>query len=360
MWDILLPKAALATAMALASVGGGAALGGALIGGPARLRAARLVGPAGLNAAVVLGLAGLAFPALASYPVFWALAAVGPLGFGLAAAAARRAPALATLGLGLGALGPPVCWAWMGEMSLLMGIVGGLHGAAGALLLGLAGGLRGAARRGEPTALGARWLLALALLVPLLGGLGLRAAGEAAPLTLASLGAHWQDGAGVGLPLGALPRELEAKNIPAGVVLPRVLSLAGAWRPDAPLVGASAWPIEQRPPVVVMHLGLWAMISGGLLALVGALGAALGRRPAAALTLCFGGAALGELAGLLVVELGRGPFLLRPALTVGAASAAPGLGIGAGLVGLALAALSLAWAARGLTTPKETRNAAHP
>lgn len=361
MWDIFLPKAALWASMAASAVGGGLVLGGALVGGPAAARARRLLGPVGLVGLLTLGTAGLAFPALASYGVFWALAALSPAGVALAAAG-DRAPALGWLGRGLALLGPPACLAWMGEMSPLMGLVGGVHGAVGALALGLAAAAGGAARRGEDAARGGRWLLAMALAAPLLGGLGLRAAGAAAPLTLASLGAHWQDGAGVGLPVFALPRELEAENRPAGLVLPRALSLAGAWRADAPLVGAAAWPIEQRPPVVLMHLGLWAMIGGGAACLAGALAARRGPRPLGALRLAVAGAGLAELAGLLIVELGRGPYLLRPALTDGAAIAAapPGLGLGVGLGGLALTALTLVWAARAAATPLEPTHAAQP
>ncbi|MFM2244271.1 MAG: cytochrome d ubiquinol oxidase subunit [Pseudomonadota bacterium] len=339
MLDVLVPKAALTLTSLLCGVGGGlfAAL---TLAGPAeadgaghRRQALALRGPmVVLQASLPLG-ALLCFPRLGLHPGLALLGGLGPLG----AALATRSGGVGVLGAILVCFGPAALLGLLADGSVASALVAGLHGGLGALFVGLL------ARAAPGPAAGRAALLGLGLLLS--GALRTRAVGEVDPARISALGAQWEPARGAPLRLGAVPRELDQKNLPEGVLIPKGLSLLATWDPEGALPGAKATPLEQRAPVTVAAPAATGMAVFGLLAVV--LAGVGARGPATVRTLALRLAAplagLAQVLGLLLSDLGRGGLLLRPDLSYGAAAyrgaALPGALWGA--LALALAALSL-------------------
>jgi cytochrome d ubiquinol oxidase subunit I len=159
---------------------------------------------------------------------------------------------------------------------------------------------------------------AAALLQPLSGDLSARKVAELQPAKLAALEGQFQTERGAPLRIGGLP------DPAAGVTrwaleIPRGLSILAFHDPDAEVKGLLAFPPDERPEPVKVHLAFQVMVGlGGLLALAALAWIAVrARRREPGPWLLHALVALGPAgflaleAGWLVTEWGRQPWTIR-------------------------------------------------
>jgi cytochrome bd ubiquinol oxidase subunit I len=155
-----------------------------------------------------------------------------------------------------------------------------------------------------------------ALLQPISGDFSARQIALTQPVKLAALEGHFKTEGGAPLRVGGLP-DVERRETPYALEIPKGLSLLAFHDPDAVVRGLDEFPRDVWPNVRNVHLAFQAMVGlGTLVALVSA--AALGqwwirRRPLPrpllrAVLLASPGGFLALEAGWLVTEWGRQPF----------------------------------------------------
>jgi len=166
---------------------------------------------------------------------------------------------------------------------------------------------------------------------------------EHQPAKIAAIEAIWQTERGSPLVLFALPNEATRRNDYA-VEIPRGAALILRHDPDGELQGLDAFEPD-RPPVAVPFFAFRAMVGLGVGMLVlswfGAWCLRRGAVPARPLLWVYSGFTfsgwLAVLAGWIVTEVGRQPWLVTGILrTADAAGAASGAELGAGLTGYVL------------------------
>jgi len=159
---------------------------------------------------------------------------------------------------------------------------------------------------------------------------------ENQPVKLAAMEGVFQTARGVPLHLGGIEVDGELRY---AVEIPRGLSLLARWDPNAEILGLETVPLDERPPVTMVHLSFQAMVACGL-ALLGLsiwFAVAWWRRRGLPRSRWFWRAA--SLAGVLSVialeagwittEVGRQPWIVYGILrTSDAVSSAPGLRYG--------------------------------
>jgi cytochrome d ubiquinol oxidase subunit I len=157
-----------------------------------------------------------------------------------------------------------------------------------------------------------------ALLQPVSGDFSGRMVAQYQPAKLAAMEALFETRAGAPLVIGGIP-DAESGEVRLGIEIPYGLSLLAAHDPHAVVKGLNAFPADERPDVLWVHLAFQVMVGIGFLLL--ALGVwfwwARWRSPSVertwllrALVAC---APLGFVAleaGWLVTELGRQPWTI--------------------------------------------------
>ena len=159
-----------------------------------------------------------------------------------------------------------------------------------------------------------------AVLQPLSGDLSARVVARNQPAKLAALEGQFRTQRGAPLRIGGLPDPVKESTRYA-IEIPRGLSLLAFNDPDAEVVGLSAFPRDERPNPVPVHLAFQVMVACGIaLAAVGATGAILGwkrrerlfSRPfLRAVVACGPLGLLAVEAGWVVTELGRQPWVIH-------------------------------------------------
>jgi cytochrome bd ubiquinol oxidase subunit I len=156
---------------------------------------------------------------------------------------------------------------------------------------------------------------AAAVLMPVSGDVNGRIVAAYQPAKLAAAEALFETRAGAPLVIGGIP-DPETGTVRFGLEIPRGLSLLAAHDPDAVVQGLNAFPPDERPDVVWVHLAFQVMVGSGLILV--ALGLwfwwAAWRRTVWSRPLLWAvavGSPLGFLAleaGWMVTELGRQPW----------------------------------------------------
>jgi len=159
---------------------------------------------------------------------------------------------------------------------------------------------------------------------------------ENQPVKLAAMEGVFQTARGVPLHLGGIEVDGELRY---AIEIPRGLSLLARWDPNAEIRGLETVPLEDRPPVTIVHLSFQAMVACGL-ALLGLsiwFAVAWWRRRGLPRSRWFwrGASIAGVLsvialeAGWITTEVGRQPWIVYGILrTSQAVSSAPGLRYG--------------------------------
>lgn len=159
-----------------------------------------------------------------------------------------------------------------------------------------------------------------AVLQPVSGDMSARFVARNQPVKLAAMEGQFRTQRGAPLRIGGLPDAADETTRYA-LEIPRGLSLLAFHDPDAEVVGLSAFPRDERPNPVPVHLAFQVMVGCGIaLAAVGAAGAILGwkrrerlfSRPfLCAVVACGPLGLLAVEAGWVVTELGRQPWVIH-------------------------------------------------
>ena len=176
---------------------------------------------------------------------------------------------------------------------------------------------------------------ATAVLQPLSGDLSARGVAVNQPIKLAALEGQFQTEQGAPLRIGGVP-DIEARTTRWALLIPRGLSLLAFHHPAAEVKGLEAFPRNDWPQVVFVHLSFQVMVAcGSALALLALVAAVLSwKRRGVPQNRWFLRAAVvaGPLgfialeAGWMVTELGRQPYVVHGALrTSDAVTAVPRL-----------------------------------
>jgi len=176
-----------------------------------------------------------------------------------------------------------------------------------------------------------------ALLQPISGDISARAVAKWQPAKLAALESHFVTERGAPLHVGGLPDEA-AQTTRYAIEIPRGLSLLAFHDPDAEVKGLTAFPRDEWPPVVPVHLAFQLMVMLGTLmalvcawaAIVLARGQPIAGRPRllAALAALTPAGFIATEAGWTVTEVGRQPWVIGGILrTADAVTPMPGLAI---------------------------------
>jgi cytochrome bd ubiquinol oxidase subunit I len=154
-----------------------------------------------------------------------------------------------------------------------------------------------------------------ALLQPLSGDFSARQVAQTQPVKLAALEGQFETMRGAPLRIGGLP-DVEKRETPWSIEIPRALSLLAFHDPDAEVKGLEEFPREVWPNVLLVHLAFQVMVGlGTLLAALAALHLWFEFRrrapPRALLRALVVAAPAGFIAleaGWLVTEWGRQPY----------------------------------------------------
>jgi cytochrome d ubiquinol oxidase subunit I len=176
---------------------------------------------------------------------------------------------------------------------------------------------------------------ALAPLQAVAGDWAAKVVARTQPAKLAAMEGQFATEKGAPLRVGGIPDE-EARVTRYALDIPKGLSWLAHGDPDATVVGLDAFPRDEQPPVLIVHLAFQVMVAGGgalaLLGLVCAASLAWKRRlPEGRLFLVAVLASgpvsvLALLAGWVVTEVGRQPWVVQGVMrTSEAVTAAPGL-----------------------------------
>ncbi len=161
----------------------------------------------------------------------------------------------------------------------------------------------------------------LAVLLEIVSGdISARHAAETQPMKLAAMEGQWETQKGAPLRIGGWPDQ-DKEQTPFALEIPGALSLLAYHDAGAEVKGLKAFPPENRPPVLVVHLSFQIMVFCGLaMACCGLLGALFlwlkKQVPTQRwfLALVIGCAPLGMLAveaGWVTTEVGRQPWVIN-------------------------------------------------
>lgn len=172
------------------------------------------------------------------------------------------------------------------------------------------------------------------LLQPLVGDLSAKSIADRQPEKFAAMEAHFHTEKGAGLLLGGIPDE-DSETVSFGVEVPKALSFLAHGDLNAEVRGLEEFPVDERPPVLIVHLAFQVMVGlGSLLAAVSIfwLAALRWRRDwlhskafLRALVLLTPTGFLALEAGWVVTEVGRQPWVLYKVIrTANAVTPVPG------------------------------------
>jgi cytochrome d ubiquinol oxidase subunit I len=176
-----------------------------------------------------------------------------------------------------------------------------------------------------------------AILQPLSGDISARAVARWQPVKLAALESQFATQHGAPLHIGGLPDE-STQTTRYAIEVPRGLSLFAFHDRDAEVRGLTAFPRDEWPPVMPVHLAFQLMVMlGTLMALVCAWAAAViirgkaiceRRALLAALAVLTPAGFIATEAGWTVTEVGRQPWVITGVLrTADAVTPMPGLAV---------------------------------
>jgi cytochrome d ubiquinol oxidase subunit I len=176
-----------------------------------------------------------------------------------------------------------------------------------------------------------------AILQPLSGDISARAVARWQPVKLAALESQFATQHGAPLHIGGLPDE-STQTTRYAIEVPRGLSLIAFHDRDAEVRGLTAFPRDEWPPVMPVHLAFQLMVMlGTLMALVCAWAAAViirgkaiceRRALLAALAVLTPAGFIATEAGWTVTEVGRQPWVITGVLrTADAVTPMPGLAV---------------------------------
>ncbi len=161
---------------------------------------------------------------------------------------------------------------------------------------------------------------AAAVLQPVSGDFLARFVARNEPVKLAALEGLFRTERGAPLLLGGIP-DVDSRTTPYGIEIPRALSLLAFHDPDAEVRGLSAFPRDEWPAPLPVHLAFQFMVLSGsamsLLALAAGIFAwrrrewLVHRRFLWAVVACGPLGILSVEAGWVVTELGRQPWIIR-------------------------------------------------
>ncbi len=161
---------------------------------------------------------------------------------------------------------------------------------------------------------------AAAVLQPLSGDLNARFVARNQPVKLAAMEGQWSTRRGAPLRIGGLP-DPGSETTPYAIEIPGGLSLLAFHDPNAQVLGLSAFPRDERPNPVPVHVAFQIMVACGLcMATVASVGALLGwkRREKffgrfflSAVVACGPLGLLAVEAGWTVTEMGRQPWIIH-------------------------------------------------
>ena len=161
---------------------------------------------------------------------------------------------------------------------------------------------------------------AAAALQPLSGDMNARFVARDQPVKLAALEGQFETEHGAPLRIGGIP-DVASRTTRYAIEVPKGLSLLAYHDPDARVQGLSAFPRDEWPDPVPVHLAFQAMVAGGTaMALLSVAAAWLfwrkredlfGRRFLIAVALCGPVGLLCVEAGWMVTEMGRQPWAIR-------------------------------------------------
>jgi cytochrome d ubiquinol oxidase subunit I len=183
--------------------------------------------------------------------------------------------------------------------------------------------------------------LAIALVVGVLAALAQPVSGDFAarlvattqPAKLAAMEALYQTRSGAPLTIGGIP-DSNTETVNFGIEIPRGLSLLAHHDPNATVTGLAAFPIEQWPPVPLVHLAFDVMVGSGFAIIAISLWywftrwrkREQGRWLLRALVLSGVLGVMAMEAGWIVTEVGRQPWIIyNTMLTAQAVTPTPGL-----------------------------------
>lgn len=159
-----------------------------------------------------------------------------------------------------------------------------------------------------------------AILQPLSGDLNARFVARNQPVKLAAMEGQFRTQRGAPLRIGGLP-DAVAESTRYAIEIPRGLSLLAFHDPAAEVLGLSAFPRDERPDPVPVHIAFQIMVACGMsMAAVAIAGAILGwkqrdrifGRPYLwAVTVCSPLGLLAVEAGWVVTEVGRQPWVIH-------------------------------------------------
>jgi cytochrome d ubiquinol oxidase subunit I len=158
-----------------------------------------------------------------------------------------------------------------------------------------------------------------ALAQPISGDFTARTTARTQPLKLASLEGQFETERGAPLRIGGLP-DMAARRTRFAIELPHMLSVLAYHDPNATVRGLNSFPRDEWPPVPVVHVAFQIMVAcGGVMALASLCGAwtlfrkkpLVDRRLLVALVACSPLGMIAVLAGWVVTEVGRQPWIVR-------------------------------------------------
>jgi len=197
-----------------------------------------------------------------------------------------------------------------------------------------------------------------AILLPVSGDFNARFIARHQPAKLAAMEGQFRTERGAPLRIGGIP-DIDARTTRFAIEIPRALSLLAFHDPDAEVKGLSAFPRDEWPNPVPVHLAFQFMVASGttmsVLALLSALFAwrrrewLYTRRFLSAVAACGPLGILSVEAGWVVTELGRQPWVIHGVMrTADAVTTVGGLAIPFAFFSLLYLALgiSAAWLLR--------------
>jgi cytochrome d ubiquinol oxidase subunit I len=102
-----------------------------------------------------------------------------------------------------------------------------------------------------------------ALLQPFSGDLSARFVATHQPAKLAAMEAHFKTGKRAPLIIGGIP-DVKNKTVKYDLEVPALLSVMVHGDPDAEVTGLDKIPVEQQPPVLVVHYAFQSMVAFGM------------------------------------------------------------------------------------------------
>ncbi len=161
---------------------------------------------------------------------------------------------------------------------------------------------------------------AAAVLQPLSGDMNARFVARNQPVKLAALEGQFETERGAPLRIGGFP-DVASRTTRYAIEVPKGLSLLAYHDPDARVQGLAAFPRDEWPDPVPVHLAFQAMVAGGAAMALLSFAAAwlfwkkregiFGRRFLIAVALCGPVGLLCVEAGWGVTEMGRQPWAIR-------------------------------------------------